>query len=74
MNEATEQNSTTEAAGFDEQLVMPSQVNAKAIERAVLADKKRPCLYGVAGPCFHPRCLESHFITLSTRAVAPSSG
>ena len=39
-------------------------VVGKAIERAVLADHGRPCLYGVAGPCQHPNCLEAHFKTL----------
>ncbi len=34
------------------------------LERAVLADHDRPCLFHVAGPCFHPRCLEAHLVTL----------
>lgn len=37
---------------------------AKKIERAVMADQNRPCLYGVAGPCQHPKCLEAHYNTL----------
>jgi hypothetical protein len=40
-------------------------MDSKAIERAVMADNNRPCLYGVAGPCFHPNCLEAHFKTLA---------
>lgn len=39
-------------------------VDGKAIERAVMADRERPCLYGVVGPCQHPNCLESHYKTL----------
>lgn len=38
--------------------------DGKAIERAVMADINRPCLYNVAGPCSHPKCLESHYQTL----------
>ncbi len=30
----------------------------------VMGDENRPCLYGVAGPCFHPKCLEAHYETL----------
>ncbi len=37
----------------------------KEIERAVMADTNRPCLYNVAGPCLHPNCLEAHFQTLA---------
>lgn len=38
------------------------------IERAVMADYNRPCLFHVAGPCFHPKCLEAHYETLMRRA------
>lgn len=47
-----------------------SRVDGKAIERAVMADQDRPCLYGVMGPCFHPNCLEAHFDTLVARYTA----
>jgi hypothetical protein len=43
-------------------------IDAKAIERRVMADRDRPCLYGVMGPCFHPKCLEAHFKTLHAEA------
>ncbi len=46
-------------------------VDGKAIERAVMADTSRPCLYGVSGPCSHPNCLESHFKTLYDAAPTP---
>lgn len=39
-------------------------VDYKAIERAVMDDRDRPCLYGVMRPCFHPNCLSAHFDTL----------
>ena len=44
--------------------VVRTPLDNKAIERAVMADHYRPCLYGIAGPCFHPNCLESHYKTL----------
>lgn len=34
---------------------------AKDIEREVLQDVNRKCLFNVAGPCFHPKCLEAEF-------------
>jgi len=40
--------------------------DTKAIERAVMADRNRPCLYGVRGPCSHPKCLDAHYQTLKT--------
>ena len=40
------------------------RVDTWKIERAVLADADRPCLYGVAGPCSHPACLDAHYKTL----------
>jgi hypothetical protein len=39
-------------------------VTGKDIERAVMADSRRPCLFHVAGPCYHPLCLEAHYQTL----------
>lgn len=36
----------------------------KKVERAVMEDHYRPCLYGVAPPCQHPNCLEAHYNTL----------
>jgi hypothetical protein len=48
-------------------------VDAKVIERRVMADRNRPCLYGVAGPCQHPKCLEAHFQTLHAEAQARRS-
>lgn len=52
---------------------MANYVDAKAVERRVMADTGRPCLYGVAAPCQHPRCLEAHFTTLHTEALARCS-
>lgn len=37
-------------------------VNAK-----LMNDDERPCLFGVAGPCVHPLCLEAHRKTLRAR-------
>jgi len=37
------------------------------IDRAVMADSNRPCLFGVAGPCFHPKCLNAHYETIKQR-------
>jgi hypothetical protein len=37
------------------------------IDRLVMADRERPCLYKVAGPCFHPRCLEAHAETIGRK-------
>lgn len=34
------------------------------IDREVMSDMHRPCLYGVSGPCFHPKCLYAHAETL----------
>lgn len=34
------------------------------IKYKVMEDNNRPCLFGVAGPCFHPKCLEAHYETL----------
>jgi hypothetical protein len=45
----------------------------KAIERAVMADHNRPCLYNAAGPCQHPNCLEAHFATLWRQRKASQS-
>lgn len=39
-------------------------LSASALSDAVRADQNRPCLFGVAGPCSHPRCLYAHFETL----------
>jgi hypothetical protein len=44
-------------------------INGKAIERAVMEDKERPCLYRVMGPCQHPDCLEAHYKTLYEAAA-----
>jgi len=33
-------------------------MTSKEIARKVLADQDRPCLFGVMGPCFHPKCLD----------------
>lgn len=43
-------------------------IDPKAIERAVMADQNRPCLYHVAPPCFHPKCLVAHYETLKANA------
>lgn len=43
---------------------MDVRPDSKEIQRMVLADNERPCVYGVAGPCQHPNCLEAHFQTL----------
>lgn len=40
-------------------------MNRIDIERAVMNDPRRPCLFHVAGPCFHPKCLVAHYATLS---------
>ena len=45
-------------------------LDQKALERAVLADASRPCLYHVSGPCSHPNCLKAHFDTLRAKAIA----
>lgn len=42
------------------------------LERAVMADDDRPCLFHVAGPCFHPRCLEAHLVTLRQKETRRS--
>jgi hypothetical protein len=42
----------------------PGKVSGKEIERRVMVDEDRPCLYGIRGPCVHPNCLEAHFVTL----------
>lgn len=52
---------------------MDNHIDAKAVERRVMADHDRPCLYGVTGPCFHPKCLESHYNTLYAEAQARRS-
>lgn len=44
-------------------------IDPKTIERAVMADQQRPCLYHIAPPCFHPKCLEAHYETLRQRAT-----
>jgi uncharacterized protein (DUF2225 family) len=36
----------------------------KEIDRLVMEDMDRPCLFGVMGPCFHPDCLYAHFDTI----------
>lgn len=36
-------------------------MDSQTAERRVMEDQKRSCLYGVAGPCFHPKCLEEQF-------------
>ena len=43
-------------------------VDTKEVERRVMADQSRPCLYRVAGPCQHPACREDHFNTLRVKA------
>ena len=48
---------------------MTTYIDAKAIERAVVADRSRPCLFRVAGPCYHPKCLEAHYETLYREAL-----
>ena len=40
---------------------------SEAVGRQVLADNGRPCLFGVARPCWHPTCLEAHFNTLKAQ-------
>jgi hypothetical protein len=45
----------------------------KAIERAVLAYEARPCLYGVAGPCFHPKCLLARYNAMQELLRASSA-
>jgi len=45
-------------------VVRDHPMDCRALERAVMADRQRPCLYGVAGPCVHPKCLEAHYETL----------
>jgi len=40
---------------------------ARRVARAVMADHNRSCLYGVAGPCQHPKCLKAHFNTLQEK-------
>jgi hypothetical protein len=52
---------------------MKEKWDAKRIERAVLADRERPCLYHMAGPCFHPNCLESHFHNVAEWLTAQSN-
>lgn len=39
-------------------------IDRKTIERAVMQDNARPCLFNVAGPCFHSKCLDAHFKTI----------
>lgn len=34
------------------------------VDTAVMQDRRRPCLYGVYGPCYHPRCLDAHAVTI----------
>jgi len=41
----------------------------KEIDRLVMEDIDRPCLFGVAGPCFHPKCLYAHFDTVLKRVT-----
>ena len=48
-------------------------VYPKDIERAVMGDRNRPCLFGVRGPCFHPKCLEAHYNTLKEVALKEKS-
>lgn len=45
----------------------------KTIERMVLADQDRPCLYGVMGPCQHPNCLEAHYRTLKAKYTSDTA-
>ena len=49
--------------------VVREQVDYKSIGRSVMADAHRPCLYGVAGPCFHPNCLNAHYETLRSNGL-----
>ncbi len=58
----TKTSGTSSESDF-ERIVITHQDN-KAIERAVMSDINRPCLFGVAGPCSHPKCLNAHFETL----------
>lgn len=37
------------------------------LDRRVMQDMDRPCLFHVAGPCFHPKCLEAHCNTIQDR-------
>lgn len=39
--------------------------------RKVMEDQNRPCLYHVAGPCFHPACLEAHTRTILEKYNGP---
>lgn len=34
------------------------------VERKVMEDKDRPCLFGVRSPCHHPKCLHAHYETI----------
>lgn len=40
------------------------------IGRKVMEDHQRPCLFGVRGPCSHPKCLDAHYKTLWDAAAA----
>jgi hypothetical protein len=39
-------------------------VTDEPVEYTVMRDQSRPCLFHVAGPCSHPKCLEAHYETI----------
>lgn len=45
----------------------------KQIERAVMADTGRECIYGVHQPCYHPDCLESDYEKKASLAMLAES-
>ena len=45
------------------------ELTSQDIGRAVMNDMDRPCLFGVAGPCFHPKCLDSYYETLKNETI-----
>jgi hypothetical protein len=51
-------------AAFSSKREQHRMIDYKTLERRVMADQNRPCLYGVNPPCVHPKCLESHYKTL----------
>lgn len=50
---------------------MCNPTDSKEIERRVMRDINRPCLFGVAGPCFHPKCLDAHYETVRRNMETP---
>ena len=48
---------------------MNESIDPRAISRAVMEDRRRPCLFGVAGPCSHPKCLDAHYATRKEQAL-----